>query len=320
MIDNDDINLRHLRVFSVIMTERSLTRTADVLDTSQSAISKVLARLRTHFQDQLFVRSGLTMEPTPKALEIMEPLRSLLAASDAILTSTQTFEPASSSREFRLLMTDVGMIHFLPVLMERFAAEGPNLRLYALPLDSRQLELKLESGEADLAIGDFPNASPRMFRQSLYSDTCLSAVRSDHPRLSALRRRDAFFNERHILVTSSTAGHGAHQLIEKELQAQLTQDRIQLRLPSFVAGAAVAKRTDAIITMPANLARFVALEFGLVTFPPPIDTGKIDIAQLWHERVQNDPGHKWLRALVFSFFHGKRVGIDPLCATEMGVS
>jgi DNA-binding transcriptional LysR family regulator len=297
-----DIGLRDLQVLSVLLRERNLTRAAEVLGTTQPSISKVLARLRAHFDDRLFVWAGRSMQPTRHALQIVKPLQDLLAASDAMNLSTAPFDPALSRREFRLLLTDVGMIVFLPRLTEQIGKQGAGLRLSVMPFDVRHFAALLEVGEADLAIGDLPNAASGLRRQKLYTDSFLSVVRKGHPNLKALAGRRGFFAERHILVKGSHAGHAAHAAIGRGLEAELPPDQVQLRLPSFMASAAVVKHADAIATMPAKLARFVAQELDLEVFAPPVDLPPIEITQLWHERMQAEPGHRWLRTLIFSLF------------------
>src|SRR5665213_2111571 len=111
------LNLRELRILNALLHERSITRTAHLLATTQPAISKVLGHLRTQFADPLFVRNGHAMQPTAKALDIADQLRMLLGAADGLRTSATAFDPVQSDRTFSLLLTDVGMIRFLPPLI-----------------------------------------------------------------------------------------------------------------------------------------------------------------------------------------------------------
>jgi DNA-binding transcriptional LysR family regulator len=299
---HSDIGLRDLRVLSVLLRERNLTRAAELLGTTQPSVSKVLARLRAHFDDRLFVWAGGSMQPTRRARQIANPLHVVLVGFDALTVSTAPFDPAVSAREFRLLLTDVGMIVFLPRLTEQIREAGSDLRINAMPFDARRVSSLLESSEADLAIGDLPDAARGLRRQRLYHDNFLSVVRKDHPQRASLAHKTDFLAERHILVKASHTGHAAHEAIERGLEAELSPDRIQLRLPSFLASAAVVKHTDAIATMPGKLARFVAKELDLVAFSPPLALPSIEIAQLWHERMQDEPGHRWLRMMIFSLF------------------
>ena len=303
-VAKDDVSLKDLKALVLLLEVGSLTRAAETLNLSQPSLSKILRRLRAHFGDPLLVRVGLRMRPTPRAAQLLEPLRGVLAASDMLRASTREFDPARSDREFTVLVTEVGMIQTLPVLMRRLEEMGPDLRLRALPLDSRPLEARLEAGEADLAIGAFPGAAPTLRRQGLYLDPFASVVRREHPRLAELGAPGGFQDERHIAVVASATGHAAHRLLERAFAAEIGPDQVQVRVPSFLAGAFLASRTDGVATIPRKLAEFLAEDLELAMFDPPLTLEPIAIDQLWHERMHQDQGHRWFRSEVFHLLSG----------------
>jgi len=302
IMKSDDLKFRDLRVFDTLLNERSLTRAAYALQATQPAVSKVLARLRAYFRDPLFIRVGSLMQPTSRALELQSAVRAVLQSSAAIHRGEEPFEPKSSQREFRLLLTDVGMIHFLPTILQRLERAAPGVRLQVVDMDSRQLVVKLESGEADIALGAFPQANRGLRRQRLYRDSYVCVARKSHPRLGQLRSGAGLLAERHVVISPSASGHAAHELVSHVLAEQIPSDQILLRVPSFAAMAMVAMRTNAIGTMPLQLAAAIADSLGLATFPPPFTVPGVEIAQYWHERYQHDPAHKWLRALIAALF------------------
>jgi DNA-binding transcriptional LysR family regulator len=297
--------LSDLRVLSTLLREHSITRTAELMGTTQPAVSKVLADLRRQFSDPLFVRNGRAMQPTAKALDVAGRLRVLLDAADDLRATTAVFEPGRSDRLFSLLLTDVGMIHFLPPLVARLAAVAPNARVRAVPLQSHHIEARLEAGDADLALGAFPKAARHLRRQRLYHADYLSVVRKSHPRLAKVRGRSGFLAEQHILPVASETGHAAHLAAQRALAAVVPRSNVLLQVPSFVAGAVVAAATDGIATLPANLVRRLAEPLGLAAFDVPVPLPRIEIAQYWHERYHRDPAHRWLRSITFELF-GRR--------------
>ena len=299
---SSELNLRELRILNALLHERSITRTAQLLATTQPGISKVLRHLRTQFADPLFVRNGHAMQPTARALEIADQLRALLGAADSLRAAVTAFNPAHSDRTFSLLLTDVGMIRFLPPLIAHVAALAPRVNIRAMPLDSRQFELKLEAGEADLALGAFPNAPRHLRRQRLFFDGYVSVARSDHPRFSVLRSRAGFLAERHIVVTASETGHAAHRTAQRVLMSQISPANIMLQVPSFIAGAIVAAETDGLATLPANLAKRLAGPLGLTAFETPVSLPRIEITQYWHERYHRDAAHRWFRSATSDLF------------------
>jgi DNA-binding transcriptional LysR family regulator len=300
-----ELSLRELRILDALLRDRSITRTAQLMEMAQPAVSKTLRHLREQFSDPLFVRNGHAMQPTARALDMAEPLRVLLDAADGLRASAAAFDPADSDRLFSLLLTDVGMIRFLPPLIARLATIAPGVRARAVPLDSRQFELKLETGEADLALGAFPEAAAHLRRQRLFFDGYMSVVRKRHPRASKARSRAGFLAERHILVTASETGHAAHGAAQRVLSSTIDNSNIMLRVPSFVAGAIVAAETDGIATLPANLANRLAGPLGLTAFETPIALPRIEISQYWHERYHRDAAHRWIRSITFELFAGK---------------
>ena len=300
-----DLNLRELRLLQALLQQRSITRAAQTMETTQPQVSKVLARLRRQFSDPLFVRQGQAMHPTPKALGLADRLRVLLAAADGLRTEGSAFDPASSPRQFSLLLTDVGMVHFLPTLIARIAGLAPDISIRSVPFDARQFEYRLESGEADLAFGAFPKAARYLRRQRLYFDGYASVVRKRHPRVRKCQSIAGFLTERHILVTGSETGHAAHRTAHRVLSSTIAASHVMLRVPSFIAAAIVAAETDAVATLPANLARRLAGPLGLMAFDPPVALPRIEIAQFWHERFHRDVGHRWLRNLTFELFAGR---------------
>jgi DNA-binding transcriptional LysR family regulator len=222
--------------------------------------------------------------------------------SESLRAPSSRFNPCSSNREFKVLVTEGGMIRLLPSLMHDFQTAGRGLRLKALPFDSREFAAKLETGEADVALGAFPGALGTLKHQKLYSDSYVSIVRRDHPRLTQLSKAESFWQERHIVVTSSSTGHAAHQLLEQILLSKLEPSQIQISIPSFVTCALVASRTDAIGTIPKRLATFLAPDLALAIFAPPLTLPAIGIEQFWHERVSRDSGHRWLRSRIYALF------------------
>jgi DNA-binding transcriptional LysR family regulator len=301
-IASSELNLRELRILHALLHERSITRTAELLATTQPGISKVLRHLRAQFGDPLFVRNGHAMQPTAKALEIADQLRTLLGVADSLRASATAFDPVRSDRTFSLLLTDVGMVRFLPNLIAHVAAIAPRVNIRAMPLDSRQFELKLEAGEADLALGAFPKAPRHLRRQRLYFDGYVTVVRKGHPKIPAVRSRAGFLAQRHILVTASETGHAAHGTAQRVLTSQIAPGNIMLRVPSFIAGAIVAAETDGLATLPANLAKRLAGPLGLTAFETPIALPRIEITQYWHERYHRDPAHRWFRSITSELF------------------
>jgi len=305
-----ELELRHLRVFEVLIREHSLTRAAEVLGVTQPALSKTLAALRSYFSDPLFVRVGQRMEPTAKALHVCAAVREILDQVTSLRTAHVPFHPALTARTFRFSSVDSGTIRLLPALIAALAERAPRVRLQIVPLDVARLESSLESGKLDFATGSFPGLSKRIRRQYLWSVTYVGVARHDHPRLKDKPTLKAFAAEKHVLVYSAGTGH-AHMKTERVLEKIVPPENIALKVPSFVSAAVLAGMSDLVATLPSGMAQTLAPHVGLKLFPVPVKTPAIDIYQYWHERFHRDPGNEWIRALFAELFIRPSSRPDP---------
>jgi len=151
--NSKDPDLHQLRVLDVLLREHSLTRAARALEVTQPALSKTLAQLRRYFDDPLFVRVALRMEPTPKALQLQAPVRAILDRAASLRTTHSAFDPATSQRTFNFCVVDAGLLKLLPPLVETLLREAPGVRLNVSQVEASHLERLLESGKLDFAMG-----------------------------------------------------------------------------------------------------------------------------------------------------------------------
>ena len=302
------IELRDFEVLEVLLRERSLTRAAKVLEVTQPALSKTLARLRRYFSDPLLVRAGLRMEPTAKALELAQPVGGILERVRALRSEHVAFDPATSSRTFNFCVVDAGVIKLLPPLVNHLLAKAPRVRVRTVTLDAQQLEPWLASGNIDFAMGSFPALTKAVRRQLLWTESYVSVVRNGHPRLHPrLGRRlsaAAFAVEKHVLVSTVGTGH-AHQLAERAIERAVAPENIVCRVPMFIGAAVLAKHTDAVATLPRSIATVLARDLDLAIIRPPLRLPEIGIYQYWHARFHREPGSQWIRGVFASLFGGR---------------
>lgn len=288
-------DLRHLMVFDAIYKTRSVSRAAEALELGQPAVSVALGRLREHYADALFVRTASGMAPTPLAEELAGPIRSALDALDEALGHRSVFDPATSRRTFRLCMTDITHLVLLPRLWRRLRAVAPDIRIEIAPL-SDDTGRMLEAGEADLAIGFIPSLEAGFYQQALFRQHYVCLASADHPRIRGGLTRAQFEAEDHAVF--GIAGTG-HLVIEREIAKQGIERRIVLDIPNFLGAAFVVERTDLLMTIPRRLGELLRGRGEFSIFPLPFPLPEFIVKQHWHARFHNDPGNRWLRALVF---------------------
>ena len=292
-------DLSQLLILDSLLREGSLTRTAELLGMTQPTVSRALARLRRHFGDPLFVRTGQRMLATARALELAGPIAAVLDAARQLEGGPAAFDPLRAKRSFGLYMVDGAVVNILPQLLDglaRMENGAAGLQLRSVHIDPGSLEGQLERGHIDLAIGRFPQLINNIRQRKLWDDEYACLMRPGHPCASKLDR-EAFLTHRHVLIEMEDTSH--HNVaITRKLETLLEPSRILCHVPSFTSAAHIALHTDAIATIPLRLALPLARDLGLVLARLPIDLPPLQLALYWHERSHRDPANAWLREFV----------------------
>ena len=290
-----DFDLNLMRVFLTVLHERSVTRAAQRLNLTQPAVSYALGRLREQFSDPLFVRTATGMQPTPVAFALADPIERGMNSFAEAVSLRQQFDPATSTRRFRLSMSDIGEMVFLPPLMERVHALAPRLQIEVLEVALEHLPHALKDGEVDLAIGNLAGLGRHTCHADLFSERYACMGRRGHPVLSAGLTRSQFKRLDHILVASRAS---AHRLLDDVLGEAGLHRQPYLMLPHFSAAAEIVRRTDLTVTLPYRAAIWFNRDNAFDIRPLPITLPPLCVTVHWHARFESDPGTMWLRRLV----------------------
>jgi DNA-binding transcriptional LysR family regulator len=287
------IDLNLLLVFDALMRDRNVTQAGQRIGLSQPAMSRALNRLRDIVGDELFVRRGNRMEPTPRAMALDKPLqRALVTIQDAL--RPDGFAPARVERSFRIATNDYAAALLLPALAAVLRADAPGIDIRVLAADEPRAVALLERDEIDLAIAPFEETRPGLARQELIArEGFLCVMRRDHPLSRGSLTLEGFTATPQILVsqTGDPVGFVDHILSEHGLRR-----RVVMTVPHFLVVPFVLARTDLVATLPGRLAHAFTRLLDLVALPPPFDQRRFPLAMVWNERVSADPGLDWLRA------------------------
>lgn len=295
-----DLDLNLLLLFQQLSHERSVSRVAEKLGLTQPAVSNALARLRRALDDPLFVRTPAGMQPTPLAEQLAGPVAAALEALQGALNQRAAFDAASSERQFRLGMTDIGEIYFLPWLVATLAQRAPGITLSTLRNNAVNLQEEMANGHVDLAIGLLPQLKGGFFKRQLFTQRYVCLMRQGHA-LAGRRTltEAAYAAAEHVLVVAQGTGHGQ---VDELLARRGLQRKVRLTVPHFVAMGHLLSQTDLLATVPERLAQALLEPFGLVAKPTPVALPEAGISVFWHARQHKDAANRWLRALAFERF------------------
>ncbi|WP_334190522.1 LysR family transcriptional regulator [Noviherbaspirillum sp.] len=296
-ISRIDLNL--FTVFEAIYTEGSVTRASQKLNLTQPAISHALGRLRTMFNDPLFIRQGHTMVSTPLARSMIEPVRRSLRGLEVTLNGLDRFDPATTPKQFKLALRDVLEATILPPLIQRVSSSAPLVDLAASQVDRRDLESELAAGTLDGAIDVLLPLSSDILHTRIDQDSTVVVARRGHPAINGTLDLSTYLKQDHILASSRRKGLG---LEDFELSRFGVERRIRLRCQHYFAACRVVSQTDLILTMPGRYARIANQQFDNQILPFPLEVPAFDVFLYWHANVDNDPANRWLREQIMQSF------------------
>ena len=287
-----------LAVFDEVYKTRSVSRAGEHLGLPQTSVSLALGRLRKQFGDPLFVRTAEGMLPTPHAETLIQPFRQALAILRTATQQQVVFDPPRSERTFRISMTDISHLQFLPGLMNRLNALAPAIRVEVMRI-STDTAKQLESGEADLAVGFMPELEAGFYQQRLFNQGFACVVRQDHPRVDRRMTVSLFKREKHVAITAAGTGH---DLLERELGRRRVTRNVALSLPTLPGLGNLLANTDLIATVPERVAQMLMGIANVKALTPPFPLPTFSIKQHWHERYHQDPANRWLRSVIADLF------------------
>ena len=304
--DFDKIELQLVRVLHTVITERSVSKAALRLQSSQPAVSAQLRRLRALTGDALLVRSGTGMTPTAAALALLEPAGRLLREADALFGARERavrgagFDPATAQLDFRIAASDYLDPFFLPELVARLQRSAPGVRLALRPLSAEyDYRAALARGEVDLVIGNWLQPPEELHLGRLLSDEVVCLVAEQHPLARAPAR--SFTVERYLdcqHLAPMPLSPGQPGVIDQHLaQLGLTR-RIAVRSAHFGQLPEMVSRSLLVLTTGRLFCSRYLDQLPVRILRCPVAFPAMAYYQLWHELSHGNAALRWLREQV----------------------
>jgi DNA-binding transcriptional LysR family regulator len=294
-----DLNL--LRVFDVVMAERNLTRAAERLSLTQPAVSNALKRLKESIGDELLTRAANGVTPTPRAEALWPEIRSALGNLRAALAPGE-FNPQTDAASFRIAMADAAATTFVPPLIEQIERTRALANLRVLSLTTRDPSRLLERGEADLAVGHFPESvaalsveggDASLRHHHLQESGFVCVMRHGHPLAKGKLSLDDYCAAHHLLVSFSGRANGR---ADQALAALNRERRVVLTVNQYFTAGKVVANSDLLTVLPASFVTAAGFQDQVVTRPLPFAMESLRVTMLWHMRHDRISSHQWLRA------------------------
>ncbi|QFZ16589.1 LysR family transcriptional regulator [Saccharothrix syringae] len=283
-----DLNL--LITLDVLLDEGSVTRAGERLALSPSAMSRALARLRRATGDPLLVRSGRGLVPTPRALDLRDRVRRLVAEAEEVLRPAAELDLATLTRTFALRGSDGFVERFGPALVASVGREAPGVRLLFSRKEKKSLGplrdgVDLETGVVERQL------PPDVVGVPLFTDRFVGVVRDGHPLATGKVTATRYTTARHVHVSRRGLTDG---LVDEALRPAVRE--VVTVVDGFGAALALARATDLVATVPER--HTADLREGMRSFELPFRAPSVTVSLLWHVRLDADQAHRWLRDRV----------------------
>jgi DNA-binding transcriptional LysR family regulator len=290
-----DLNL--LLAFDILMRERNVTRAAECMFVTQSAMSHTLHRLRQQLNDPVLVKTPVGMQPTALALALVEPVRSLLHEMERLLDAPQAFDPASSHRRFTIAATDYMEFLMLPELSQLIELSAPGVDIHIKRTDSSFPLAQLENGSLDVVLGfsSVLNPPTHLNCDHLFMDRMACVVRQNHPRIKEAPSLADYLATSHMLISRTGDKAG---VIDEKLAESGVERRINCIVPHFLSAPLIVAQTNMVLSLPYRLATAFQKLAPLNIWPVPVSLPDYNLAMIWHPLWEKDPAHRWLREQI----------------------
>lgn len=291
-----DLNL--FRIFAVIYRERNLTRAAEQLFLSQSAVSHALSRMREQLDDSLFVRDGQGMRPTPLASRLWPDIEHALQLLQQAVQRSTAFEPSRDLKQLTIAMNDEIEPLFLPKIMHWLQQHAPTAQLNSVRIERHNLRSDLSAGRISLAIDIAQPAEPGIQHQCLLHDEFV--VVSGQVVAQQALTADHYMTAQHIVVSARRTGRAVEDLY---LSRQGIERNIKIRCQQYETACRMVLDSDLLLTMPKHLADQVNAHLNTAVQALPIAIDGIELHLYWHTDHEQDAQLAWCRDQLLDLFN-----------------
>lgn len=287
-----DANL--IVVLDALLIDASVTKAAERLGRSPSAVSHALANLRQVFGDDLFVRAGQRLAPTPKALQLAPAVHVIVSGIESLLRPATPFDPARQRRAFALACRDSIELTLLRALRDALGVEAPGVAVNWRALDGEQYLDELRGGRAQFVIveGEPSGAAEDFAWSHLFDERYVTLARRGHPLSGRKPSRDEFFDWPLILAA---APKGFADPLRDAIGATSGGAARVTDVSSVFTGLFMAVESDGLVTSPASIAELVCKTLPLTPVEQPFPPFVVGNYLAWHRSQERDECHEWLR-------------------------
>ncbi|KJF71689.1 MULTISPECIES: LysR family transcriptional regulator [Agrobacterium] len=290
-----DVDLNLLNSLQKLLALGSVTKAAEELGISQSAMSYNLARLRKAMGDELFTRDAGGLVMTPYARTLVEPVSKVMTEIDRLVSRSAAFDPISAERTFTIALPDAAEVLIIPEILRRVDRDAPGIRLQLRSIDEVDALRELDTGMIDMAVGVFSEGQIHHKRKLLHTDDYLCLYNGALLEFGNPIGLDEYLSARHVGLSGKVSSRDA---VGDQLAMMDEPRRISMTTRHLLSIPFIVLATPVVATVHGSLARYFERQLGLRTSRPPFEMPSVPISLLWHSSNDADPAHRWMRDVI----------------------
>lgn len=294
-VRNLDLNL--LIVFDAVYSTGNVSHAARQLSLTQPAVSNAIARLREHFNDPLFVRAGRGVKPTIRSQQVIEPVRDALRLIRAQLDGGGELDLLNFRRLFRIVVADPLEALLMPPFLRTIDTVAPHVGIETRPPSHTRIVDELMAGTLDLACYTFLVSVPGLVIVPIAPCDHVIVSRKNNSKIGKTLDSETFMSLGHVALIPELRGHAN---IDRDITTRAGTRRIVYMVNKVWSVPAIVAGTDLVSILPRAFAERVAPIYGLAIHQSPVPISEQEFHMMWHEKNNDDPGHKWLRETLFA--------------------
>ena len=284
------IDLSLIKVFVIIYETKNISHAAERLNLSQPSVTYNLNRLRKFLQDPLFERDKFGVKPTKMAQSLYPSFSQSISEIEIAIASTQQFDPETSTRTFRLGLSDLGEICLLPALIQYLSEKAPLIKIEVEEIYSEQVETWLIDGFLDVAVFNSSyTAMPKIESRNLFEERYVCIANKHHPRIQNQISLADYLQEKHASIKSSTG----HREIDERLKELGVKRNIMLDVPHFSVLQDVVVQSELLITLPSRAARVYECNSAINIFELPFLVNPFNVSAHWYNHHDDFKARTW---------------------------
>lgn len=296
-----DLNL--LRVLVALHRTGSVTGAGHLLALSQPATSHLLAKLRDSFGDDLFIRTPKGLKPTPLCERIAPAIQAQLAELESTLTEDQSFDPGTTPMDWRVSLSDLGEMMFLPGLAGVLRQQAPLATIANIAVTAQDVSSALDAREIDFAIGILQSTQKSVRTEPLFEENYVALSSNAWRPSEGVVRKSLSMRQlegaRFVISAPTATFQGG---VEKLLYEHRLTQKIILRARHFGAIPELISGTDLLAIVPRMYAQSLASRLAFRIWELPISSLQYTVNLLWHNSTDHDSAHLWMRQQIRDLF------------------